>query len=474
MFCFSFTGLDFQPLALKEGKMKSTKKIFLMIIVFCCLGLLCLPQAMAFEPLKGDFSTFDPNKQTFPTKGDTINAGIFDIFSGPNAYVGQAYWLTLGWVAQDINSQGGILVDGKRKKIQIIKMDTQARPAPGKRAAEKGILQDKVNVYCGTAGSHVSLVGSQVAEKYKKAIYMNWSAYSDKLQDAANFTRYSFRTCGTAASQGKSLAYFYAARSERKFYILAQDYLWGHSSAAAFKKALKEYRPEANIVGEEYHPVFCKDFAPYMEKIKASGAEVIVTFAWGADNENVIKQSRQLGLKSPLIPSYYIPICSPFLDDTRPLEVIGGPAGRGLVLCVDFYTDRRRPSIKKLTDMWNNLWKTRWSDPYNTALYQWPGSGWFRTMIAGYWYFDVLQRAGSTDPEKIIPVWEGDRCTFFGYDMYMRPDDHQSIADRPVAEMEFPNAWDQPNNAAPALPFWVPAKNCMPIYDEALKGRVKK
>ena len=49
-----------------------------------------LPQAMAFEPLKGDLSSYDPNKQTFPTSGDNIKISIWDIFSGPNAYIGEA------------------------------------------------------------------------------------------------------------------------------------------------------------------------------------------------------------------------------------------------------------------------------------------------------------------------------------------------------------------------------------------------
>ena len=219
--------------------------------------------------------------------------------------------------------------------------------------------------------------------------------------------------------------------------------------------------------------MYTKDFAPYLEKVRASGAEVIVQMAWGADNENLIKQSRQLGLKSPLNPEYYIPMASPFLDDTRPLEVIGGPAGRGLVLCTDFYLDRRVPNVKKLADIWNNLWKT-WKAPYNTRLYQWPGGGWYRNLTSYYWYFQVLQKAGSTDPKKVIAAWEGDTFDFFGWKHYMRPADHQVIADRPIAEMVFPNTWDNPNCAMPGDPTWIPAAKCFPTFDEKLKGRLSK
>jgi ABC-type branched-subunit amino acid transport system substrate-binding protein len=431
-----------------------------------------LPQAMAYEPLKGDLSKYDPNNQTFPTSGDTIKVAIWDFVSGVNAFIGEAYFAVLGFVAQDINSQGGIMVDGKMKKIQIIMADTQGRPDPGKRAAEKAILQDKVVVFTGVAGSHVSKAGQAVAKEHK-TIYLNLAAYSDELMDLPDWNEYVFRTCGTSSTTGKSLAIFYEKRPETKFYILAQDYIWGHSSAGAFKTALKEAKPKAQIVGEEYFPVFTKDFAPYLEKVRASGAEVVVQMAWGADNENLIKQSRQLGLKSPLNPEYYIPMASPFLDDTRPLEVVGGPAGRGLVLCTDFQLDRRVPNVKRLCDIWNSRWKT-WKAPYNTVLYQWPNGGWYRNMTAYYWYFQVLQKAGSTDPQKVIAAWEGDTFDFFGWKHYMRPADHQVIADRPICEMEFPNTWDMPKNAAAGKIAWIPALKCFPTFDEKLKGRVKK
>ncbi len=430
-------------------------------------------QAMAFEPLKGDLSKYDPNNQKLVTSGDTIKIAIWDQFTGVNAFLGEAYSAILGFVVQDINSQGGIRVDGKMKKIQIIPADTQGRPDPAKRAAEKAILQDKVDVFAGVAGTHLAKVGQAVAKQYK-TIFLNVSAYSDELMDLPDWNEYVFRTCGTSATVGKSLAIFYEKRPETKFYILAQDYAWGHSSAGAFKKQLKEHKPKARIVGEEYFPVYNKDFAPYLEKVRASGAEVVVTMAWGADNENLIKQSRQLGLKSPLKPEYYIPMASPFLDDTRPLVTIGGPAGRGLVLCTDFYLDRRVPNVKKLADLWNGLWKT-WKAPYNTRLYQWPGGGWYRNLTSYYWYFQVLQKAGSMDPKKVIAAFEGDTFDFFGWKHYMRPADHQVIADRPIIEMVYPNTWDNPDCAMPVEPpTWIPSIKCLPTFDKKLEGRMKK
>jgi len=457
--------------------MEMIRKFQARLVVMGCVFvfsvfLFGLPQAMAFEPLKGDLSNYDPNKQTFPTSGDTIKISIWDIFSGADAYIGPSYYAVLGFVAQDINSQGGIKVDGKMKKIQIINSDTQARPDPGKRAAEKAVLQDKVNVFSGTSGSHVAKAGMMVAKQYK-TIYINNGAVSDELMDLPDWSEYVFRTTGTSSTQGKALAYFYANRPETKFYILAQDYLWGHSSTGAFKKALKEYKPKAQIVGEEFFPVFTKDFAPYLEKVRASKAEVVIHMAWGADNTNLLKQSRQLGLKSPLKPEYYIPMASPWIDNADDLATIGGPAGRGLVLCSEFVLDRRVPNVKKLCDLWNSRWKT-WKSPYNTPLYQWPAGAWYRMLTSYYWYAQVLEKAGSTDPQKVIAAWEGDTFDFFGWKHYMRPADHQVIADRAVCEMVFPNIWDMPNNAFMGDPIWIPALKCLPTFDKKLEGRLSK
>ncbi|MBI4768692.1 MAG: hypothetical protein HY787_29580, partial [Deltaproteobacteria bacterium] len=138
----------------------------------------------------------------------------------------------------------------------------------------------------------------------------------------------------------------------------------------------------------------------------------------------------------------------------------------------DFQLDRKlRPMEKKLDEMWSKLWKT-WKAPYNTPLYQHPNGGWYRNLTGYYWYFQVVQKAGSLDPRKVIAAWEGDTFEAFGWKHYMRPDDHQVVADRPIAEMVFPNDWDMPKNAAAGPATWIPSKDCLPAMDVKLVGRV--
>src|SRR3990172_13156106 len=99
--------------------------IFLCILSFFSLTVFSPSRATAvnaaFDVNKmGDMSDFDPNNPVIPT-GDTIKIAIVASFSGPAAIVGQIYYISVLWAAHDINKRGGILVDGKRKMIEVIR-----------------------------------------------------------------------------------------------------------------------------------------------------------------------------------------------------------------------------------------------------------------------------------------------------------------------------------------------------------------
>jgi len=447
-------------MSIRNGRAKKTAITMIGIVLLIATTVFSV---CAFEPLKGDMATFDPNNQTFPTSGDTINVGIFDAFSGPAALSGEVYSIAVGWVVHDINAQGGILVDGKKKKIKIVRGDTQAKPAIAKKVAERLCLEDKVHMMCGTSGSHIGLIGQQVAAKYK-TIYLNYAGFSKALHDASNFNRYTFRCCWQTDTEGAAMAYFFSKRPERKFYILNQDYGYGHIVAESFKKYLKKYKPEAEIVGEAYHPLFMKDFAPYLTKVQGTGAEIIFSTNWPPDGDNLMKQAKELGISAQLAGLYF--------DNYSPLETIGGPKGKGIInlffhlACVD------TPENNRFNEIWTKQWKS-WAKPYDSPLYRWPTASVGGAVLACYWFFDVMQRAASTNPEKIITVWEGDEYESFTGKATMRACDHQQIKDVYVSVLDYPTKWYE-NSAGYTKAFIVPAEFCTPELPEGLERCNKK
>jgi branched-chain amino acid transport system substrate-binding protein len=199
-----------------------------------------------------DMSKFDPQKWVNPEGEDTIRIAVVWTHSGPAAFVGDQAWLTVTWAAYDINQRGGIMVDGKKKKIALYKADTQSKPDVTKKVCERMALQEKVHILLGSSGSNIVKVQNEVANKYK-LISVNMGSSADELQDATNFNRNSFMTCDSTSQIGRGMAYYYGQirKKEKKFYILCQDYSYGKDIAESFKKGLKEFYPEAQIVGED-------------------------------------------------------------------------------------------------------------------------------------------------------------------------------------------------------------------------------
>jgi branched-chain amino acid transport system substrate-binding protein len=85
----------------------------------------------------------------------------------------------------------------------------------------------------------------------------------------------------------------------KKIYLINQDYAFGHGVRdLAANAMLKEKRPDIEVVGNELHPLAkITDFAPYIAKIKASGADSVITGNWGNDMSLLIKAAADAGLQ---------------------------------------------------------------------------------------------------------------------------------------------------------------------------------
>jgi branched-chain amino acid transport system substrate-binding protein len=436
--------------------MKKSQKNFsvLMIAVplfFIYAWLLQTGTATAFQPLKGNMASFNPSKADNPVTGDTIKVGLINPFSGAASSSGELFYLTMAWVAHDINTQGGLFVDGKMKKIQFILGDTQVKPQIANQVIERLILEDKVDVLVGTAGTHIAVIAQALAGKYKK-IFVNNCSYSDLLLDDKHWNPYVFQVCPNTTQWTLALASYYVKRPEKKFYLLCQDYAYGHAFAETFKTAIKKFKPEAQIVGEDFHAIFLKDFAPYLTKVQASNADVIITTDWSADNENLLKQSRQMGMKTP--------VASIYVDDPNVLQMIGGPAGAGMTVLQTYIPSINTPLNKKFNELWNVQWKT-WQRPYNHVLYKWPANFLGSSAISLYWLFDVMQRAKTTNSDALIKIWEGDKYESITGPLFMRPQDHLMLSNIFLSELVFPNKWFD-NNASWGPVVEIPRAVCTP------------
>ena len=101
-------------------------------------------------------------------------------------------------------------------------------------------------------------------------------------------------------------------KTAKKLYMINQDYAYGHSFKRVAREMLAKKRPDIEIVGDELIPLGkVKDFAPYVTKIKSSGADIVLTGNWGSDLALLIKAAKDANLKADFYTYYAGVVGSP-------------------------------------------------------------------------------------------------------------------------------------------------------------------
>ncbi len=94
-------------------------------------------------------------------------------------------------------------------------------------------------------------------------------------------------------------------KDAKKVYLINQDYAYGQSVSRVAREMIGKKRPDIQIVGDELHPTGkVKDFSPYIAKIKASGADTVLSGNWGNDLALLIKAAEEAGSKVTFYTNY--------------------------------------------------------------------------------------------------------------------------------------------------------------------------
>jgi len=332
--------------------------------------------------------------------------------SGVMKDIGDRMHLGIKFAVEEINAAGGL----NGRMIKMLYDDTQLKPDIAARKALRYITEEGVEFIMTGTGTHIGKAMGQVADK-QKVIMLNYGASGDEIT-GKDFTPYQFRVALSTAQMAAGLAAYYAGTPYKKFYLINQDYAFGHDVAEAFKKWMKKFKPDWQMLGDDYHPIGTKDLGPYITKIVASGAEVLVTSDWGADLEVLIKQGRSLGLKAKIGNMYLAdPVILPALGD----GAIGAITGDIYLLTLE--TPKNKDFIER--------WKKRNLDPAHPYPAQFIGKAYQGFMFLA----DVIAKAGSTKAEDIIKIWEGRSHEGLIGPMVMRACDHQVIAPMAIGEI---------------------------------------
>jgi branched-chain amino acid transport system substrate-binding protein len=230
---------------------------------------------------------------------ETVKIGYIDPLSGGGASIGEVGLKTFQFIAEELNAKGGIL----GKKVEIVPLDNKTNPQESIIQAQKAIDSGIRYVTQGN-GSSVAIALSDFVTKYnernpgKEVLYFNYAAVDPILtNDKCSF--WHFRWDANSDIKMEALTnYMKTEKSIKKLYLINQDYSFGESVRTTARAMLQAKRPDLEIVGDEKHPLLkVTDFAPYIAKIKASGADSVITGNWGQDFALLLKAAADAGLK---------------------------------------------------------------------------------------------------------------------------------------------------------------------------------
>ena len=336
---------------------------------------------------------------------NTVKLGINEVRSGAFTTNGDRVVWGVEAAVKEANEAGGLL----GKKIELVIEDNQLKGEIAVQKLKKMILEDNCQIIIQGSSSGVGGAIAQQMPRYKR-IYLCTNAEAMAIT-GENFTPYTFRSCLNAAQHVKALAKYFGGKGLKKPFLLNQDYSWGYDVAKHYEMYVTAYAKDAKVAGKEFHPIFTKDFGPYISKIQASGADYVLTGNWGTDMTQLIVQGRSLGLK--------IPIGSTFIDDDA-VGAVAGDAYIGDVGANQYILGVDTPQAKAFEDGF-----------FKSSGGKWPSFVAMEAYIGTKMYFEAVKKAKTFETEAVIKAFEG--MTYEGPlgAITMRKEDHQ--AQSPVA-----------------------------------------
>ena len=341
---------------------------------------------------------------------ETIKLAYTDPLSGPFASAGDEFLKVFQFVIARKNAQGGAL----SRKFELVPFDDKLQPAEA-LIALKNITDQNIPFVMHCVGSNVGSAMIDGVSKHNarnpdnRILYLNCGALATELtNEQCDF--WHFRFAGSvdmrAAARIKALP-----ADLKKVYVLNQDYLFGQSMQHDSRKWLAKLRPDIEVVGDELMPFGkVQDFSPYVAKIKASGAQSVITGNYNRDLNLLIKQAVDDGLNVRF--------------DTFLAHLIGGATAIGatgenrLTSVMEFNgnvaVDEKSTEAEKIVTDWRKDHSTDFSESN------------FITMID--MLADAINKAGSTDALKVALALEDMHYKDIdGQENIMRKEDHQLL-----------------------------------------------
>ena len=340
----------------------------------------------------------------FAQKGEVVKMVRIDAQSGLLGPVGVNQLKSYQFFAEKFSGKG----NPAGVTFEVTGIDNKLSPTESQNALKSAIDQGVRYIIQGN-GSSVALALTDAITKHnernpgKEVLFLNDAAVDPDLTNS-KCSYWHFRFDADTSMKMEAMSSFMAEQKDiKKVYILGQNYSHGVQVAKYTKETLARKRPDIQIVGEDLHPLAqVRDFAPYIAKIKASGADTVVTGNWGSDLSLLVKAANEGGYTGNFY-TYYAGVTG------TPTALGTNGAGKVYQIAYSHY------NMGGQMDKWMAEFKAKYNDDFYTGsvirMYETLGA--------------AMAKAKSTDPVKVAAALDGIRVDSFNGEVEMRKLDHQ-------------------------------------------------
>ena len=341
-----------------------------------------------------------------------IKLAMIEGLSGANANGGEAVFRNLVWAVERVNQRGGVKTREGARPLQLERYDSKGQIEEALSALRSAIDDGARVVLQGNssavAAALIDAIGKHnEREPQRRVVFLNYSAVDPILtNEKCSFWHFRF-DAHADMRMGALMSVLREDQSVKAAYLLNPDYSFGHAVQREAKRQLALQRPDVQVVGEELHPLLrIKDFAPYATKIKASGADAVITGNFSNDLTLLVKAAREIGFEGRFYTFYGNALGAP---------AAMGEAGIGKVLAVADWL----PNVPAAqSDAFYQSFRQRYPRPADDYVHM-------RLQLMIEALAQAIDKAGTVEAVALANALEQGAVTFSGWVGTMRAADHQ-------------------------------------------------
>ena len=343
---------------------------------------------------------------------EPIRLALIEGLSGPFANTGEAVVRNITWAVERVNARGGVPTAQGLRAMVLTRHDSKGQSEEALSALKSAIDAGAQVVLQGNSSANAAALIDAInkhneREPNRRVLFLNYSAVDPALtNERCSFWHFRF----DAHADMRMAALMQVLREDpsvKSAYLIGQDYSFGQAVLREARRQLGVLRPDVQIVGDELHPMGrVKDFLPYAAKIKASGAQAVITGNWGNDLTLLVKAARDAGYEGKFYTFYGNALGAPAAI---------GEAGVGRVIAVADWL----PNVPgQASAQFYQDFRQRFPKPSEDYVH-------VRMQLMIEALAQAVAQAGGTDPVAVALQLEKAHVSMAGQTGSMRAQDHQ-------------------------------------------------